>query len=48
MSEFRYLIVVHMVTAGLQDEDLGSDEEEVVLFAWLILDTTTLKVSVFH
>lgn len=44
-QNFDHLVLLHVVTAGLQDEDLGSDEEEVVLFAWLIIHTSTLKVG---
>ncbi|KAJ6221034.1 hypothetical protein RDWZM_006846 [Blomia tropicalis] len=44
MSNVKYLIVTYVMTTGLHDEDLGSDEEEIVLFAWLVIDTTTSKI----
>jgi len=47
MAHVKYLVVVYVVTSGLQDDDLGSDEEEIVRFAWLIIDSTTLKASFF-
>ena len=47
MATTRYLVVVYVVTAGLHDEDLGSDEEEVVLFTWLVVDISNSKVSTF-
>ena len=40
----RYLVVVYIVTAGLDENDLGSDEEEIVLFTWLVIDVTNCKV----
>lgn len=46
MATTRYLVVVYVVTAGLHDgDDLGSDEEEIVLFTWLVIDITNCKVS---
>lgn len=45
MSCPKYLIALHVVTAGLQDEDLGSDEEEIVQMSWTTIDTTTSKVG---
>lgn len=47
-SGLRYLVVVYVVTAGLHGDDLGSDEEEIVHFAWLVLDVQTNKVSVIY
>lgn len=44
----RYLVVVYVVTSGLHGEDLGSDEEEIVMFAWLVLDITDRKVKYKH
>lgn len=44
MTDLKYMIVVYVMTTGLHDEDLGSNEEEIVLFAWLVIDITTLKV----
>ena len=47
MAGVKYLIVVYIMTTGLHDEDLGSDEEEILLFAWLVIDITTSKVIWF-
>lgn len=44
MIDAKYLIVINVSTAGLQDDDLGSDEEEVILFAWMVIDTTRCEV----
>ena len=43
-TNVEHLVLLHVVTAGMQDEDLGSDEEEIVLFAWLVIDVSNLKV----
>ena len=45
MATTRYLVVVYVVTAGLHGDELGSDEEEIVLFAWLVVDISNCKVS---
>lgn len=42
----RYLVGVYTVTAGLQEESLGSDEQEIVLFSWVVVDLTNTKVIV--
>ncbi|GAB6030575.1 hypothetical protein CHUAL_007437 [Chamberlinius hualienensis] len=39
-----YLVALHTATAGLNGNQLGSDEEEVVLIAWLVLDIINNKV----
>lgn len=45
----RYLVGVYTVTAGLQEESLGSDEQEIVLFSWVVVDLTNTKVrNQFH
>ncbi|KPM05084.1 heterogeneous nuclear ribonucleoprotein F-like protein [Sarcoptes scabiei] len=44
MIDAKYLIVINVSTAGLQDDDLGSDEEEVILFAWMVIDTTRCEI----
>ncbi|XP_074603955.1 uncharacterized protein LOC141857360 [Brevipalpus obovatus] len=44
----RYLVIVYVVTAGQHGDELGSDEEEIVLFAWLVLDVTERKVVAVH
>ncbi|CAG2159390.1 unnamed protein product [Oppiella nova] len=45
LSGKRYLVVVYVVTAGLHDDDLGCDEEETVLLAWVVVDQTNAKFS---
>lgn len=45
MATQRYLLVVYVVTAGLHHEDLGADEMETVLFAWVVVDIANAKVS---
>ncbi|XP_013780783.1 epithelial splicing regulatory protein 2-like isoform X2 [Limulus polyphemus] len=42
----RYAVVVYVVTAGLHGENLGADEQEVVLFSWLVVDLVNTKVVV--
>lgn len=44
MARTRYLVVVHVVTAGLHGDDLGSDEEDIVLFSWLVVDISNCRV----
>ena len=44
MARTRYLVVVYVVTAGLHGEDLGSDEEDIVLFSWLVVDISNCRV----
>jgi len=44
MPSNKYLIVIYTVTAGEHYEELGSDEQEIVLFAWLVLDIINLKI----
>ena len=45
MATQRYLVVVYVVTAGLHQDDLGADEMETVLFAWVVVDIANAKVS---
>ena len=40
-----YLVIAHAVTAGQDGPLLGSDEEEVVLLIYLVLDVVNNKVS---
>uniref|UniRef100_T1ILP7 RRM domain-containing protein n=1 Tax=Strigamia maritima TaxID=126957 RepID=T1ILP7_STRMM len=39
-----YLVVLYTVTAGQNGSQLGSDEEEIVLLVWLVLDLANNKV----
>lgn len=45
MAASRYLVVVYVVTAGNHAEELGCDEEEIVLFTWLVVDKINSKVN---
>lgn len=45
MATTKYLVVVYVVTAGLHADDLGSDEEEIVLFVRVVIDISNCKVS---
>ena len=40
-----YLVTAHAVTAGQDGPLLGSDEEEIVLLIYLVLDVVNNKVS---
>uniref|UniRef100_A0A1W7RAH2 RNA-binding protein fusilli n=1 Tax=Hadrurus spadix TaxID=141984 RepID=A0A1W7RAH2_9SCOR len=44
MTCIRYLVVVYVVTGGLDGEGLGSDEQEVVLIALVVVDLSNNKV----
>lgn len=37
-------MVVHLVTAGQQGDALGSDEQDTVVFSWLVVDLANNKV----
>lgn len=40
----EYLVVLFQVTGGQNGENLGSDEEEVVFFVYLLYDIASNKV----
>ena len=44
MMRPSYLVVAFLATGGKQGEDLGSDEEQIVLFVYLLYDITNNKV----
>lgn len=44
MATTSYLVVLFCATAGQNGNQLGSDEEEIVLIAWLVLDIAKNKV----
>lgn len=48
MQGTRYLCVLYLATAGQQGARLGSDEEEVVLLIYVIIDVAANKVSLAH
>ena len=44
MTNSSYLVVLFCATAGKNGEDLGVDEEQVVLFVYLLYDVPNNKV----
>ena len=40
-----YLVALFCASAGRNGEDLGADEEQIVLFVYLLFDVTNNKVS---
>lgn len=40
-----HLVVLFNTTAGQNLENIGSDEEQIVLFVYLLFDVTNNKVS---
>ncbi|XP_077543133.1 epithelial splicing regulatory protein fusilli isoform X1 [Haemaphysalis longicornis] len=44
MAATRFVVVVHLVTAGQQGDALGSDEQDTVVFSWLVVDLANNKV----
>ncbi|XP_064466470.1 epithelial splicing regulatory protein 2-like isoform X2 [Ornithodoros turicata] len=40
----RFGVVVYVVTAGQQGDALGSDEQDIVVFSWLVVDLANNKV----
>jgi len=40
-----HLLIYFCATAGKNGEDLGVDEEQIVLFVYLLFDVTNCKVS---
>lgn len=46
MANSEYLVVIYVVTNGLHGDDLGSDEEDLLLFAWLVLDIKASQVTI--
>lgn len=47
MLSTPYLCAFYVATAGLQGASLGSDEEEIVLLIYVIIDVTQNKVRIF-
>ncbi|XP_014675115.1 PREDICTED: epithelial splicing regulatory protein 1-like isoform X2 [Priapulus caudatus] len=44
MAAAAYLVVFYCATSGQNDENLGADEEEIVLLVWLVIDIANNKV----
>ena len=40
----QYLCLFHLMTAGLLDENIGSDEQEIIEMIYLIIDVDEKKV----
>lgn len=40
----RHLVLLSCVTSGKQNEDLGSDESQIVMIAYLLYDVLNNKV----
>ena len=40
-----HLVILFVVTAGQNGENLGSDEEQIVLFVYILFDVTNNKVG---
>ncbi|XP_071958690.1 epithelial splicing regulatory protein 1-like [Antedon mediterranea] len=47
-SPFNYLVAFFCTTAGQRGALLGSDEEEIILFVWVVVDVETNKVIAFQ
>ena len=47
MSNSAYLVVLYCATAGKNGEDLGIDEEQIVLLVYLLYDVPNNKVGFF-
>ena len=41
----EYLCLFHLMTSGLLEENLGSDEEEILEMIYLIMDVQAKEVS---
>lgn len=44
-SPGQYLCLFHLITAGLFDDQLGSDEQEIIEMIYLIIDIEQNKVD---
>ena len=44
----KYLVLLHLVSAGENGEGLGSDEQEIVLVVYLVLDVINNKVGLVY
>lgn len=42
------IVVLFVATAGQNGENVGSDEQQIVLFVYLLFDVTNNKVSQNH
>ena len=44
MSSTKYLVIFYGVSAGLNGANLGSDEQDLVMLIFLVIDTEENKV----
>lgn len=44
----QHVCVLYLATAGLQGPAMGSDEEEVVLLIYVLIDVQQNKVKLVH
>ena len=42
-----HLLIYFCATAGKNGEELGNDEEQIILFVYLLFDVSNCKVSFF-
>lgn len=45
MGSRKYLVIFYAVSSGLNGPLLGTDEQEIVLLVYLVLDTINNKVA---
>ena len=45
MSDTKYLVIFYGVSAGQNGDNLGSDEQDLVLLIFLVINTEENKVS---
>jgi hypothetical protein len=46
MGSRKYLVIFHAVSSGLNGPLLGTDEQEIVLLVYLVLDILNNKVKI--
>ena len=48
MRSRKYLVLFHAVTCGQNGAALGSDEQDIVLISYLVVDSLGNKVLLIH
>ena len=48
MANSSYLVALFCASAGKNGEELGVDEEQIILFVYLLFDVPNNKVSLGH
>ena len=46
MSDTKYLVIFYGVSAGQNGDNLGSDEQDLVMLIFLVIDTEENKVRI--